>query len=442
MLLFTYRCLLGFILKPAFFFFAFPPSRRQHSILNISAPPPCGSHRIWFHAASVGELESLWPLVGLAGNNGSEIILSIFSESAWGSLNQLKTSLEKLNVRIIASGYSPWEGHWKKAFLGLEPHLFVTSKYEAWPDLWASLTELKIPLAIVSARPRKSLKLARRLCKLFVGKLPKLFLFPTTDDESLEFKTLFPQAQIFTAGDPRWDRVASRSHSNNPRVQNLIQTFSGLPRPWGILGSIWLEDLELFKNYFAHIPGSLWIVPHQPRPETVEKIEGFLKDHGIQFERTSHIKERETSRTLRAGAPGGSGGLTSSHSQPACVIVDEIGFLTELYSVANWSYVGGGFGAGVHSTIEPAIYGLPIAAGPARAERFSEIGQLSSTGQLTLVRQPADLEAWLDKEFAVEMAQETGGERQNLQRKERWIQEAKDRLGATQRIWSFIENRI
>ena len=59
-----------------------------------------------------------------------------------------------------------------------------------------------------------------------------------------------------------------------------------------------------------------------------------------------------------------------------CVLVDEMGFLSELYGAADWAYVGGGFGAGVHSTIEPAIQGIPILIGPVRADHFTEIGQL------------------------------------------------------------------
>jgi hypothetical protein len=66
------------------------------------------------------------------------------------------------------------------------------------------------------------------------------------------------------------------------------------------------------------------------------------------------------------------------------LIVDEMGFLAELYSIMDWAFVGGGFGASIHSTIEPAIYGLPIFGGPRGEKKFDEIGLLKKQNQLHL----------------------------------------------------------
>src|SRR5690606_27555168 len=148
---------------------------------RLEAMPPVGLHqgkakkRIWFHAASVGELESLWPLVQLAqANSRIEIILTVFSSSAWAHVHRLARKLE--NPALFA-GYSPVEGSWTEALAFARPNLFVTAKYEAWPEIWNTLGLLRIPLAIIGAKPRSSLLWAKRILGALNGVVPKLLLF-------------------------------------------------------------------------------------------------------------------------------------------------------------------------------------------------------------------------------------------------------------------------
>lgn len=91
---------------------------------------------------------------------------------------------------------------------------------------------------------------------------------------------------------------------------------------------------------------------------------------------------------------------------------------------------GGGFGSGVHSTIEPALYGIPIAVGPNGTGKFSEIRELVSTGQLKILRSESDLIEW---------GRTLNTKSETSQLKSRWIEEARSRLGATQKIWGTIE---
>jgi len=46
------------------------------------------------------------------------------------------------------------------------------------------------------------------------------------------------------------------------------------------------------------------------------------------------------------------------------LIVDSIGMLSSLYRYGKYAYVGGGFGAGIHNTLEAAVYGVPVFFGP------------------------------------------------------------------------------
>jgi 3-deoxy-D-manno-octulosonic-acid transferase len=351
------------------------------------------------------------------GENHYELILTILSESAWTSLNRLKKDLLDRGVKIIFAGYSPWEGKWRKAIRKLRPSFFMTAKYEAWPDLWISLKEADVPLGIVSARARKSLRVVKRLCQLFSGGTPKLLLFPSIPEDVPGLLQLFPQASIQTAGEPRWDRVYSRSRVPHSRSKELIQTLQDLPRPWGVIGSAWMDDLIFLKPLLRRFSGTLWVVPHRVDAESVDTIESFLKSQNLCPIRTNGLSR---------GSP-----FSSSSSQLSCILVNEMGFLSELYSVADWAFVGGGFGAGIHSTIEPAIYGLPIAVGPNGTEKFSEVTQLRRTGQLQILRTESEGQEWADR-LNVNSASF----------RESWILDAQGRLGATQKILATLENFI
>jgi 3-deoxy-D-manno-octulosonic-acid transferase len=403
------------ILLPIYF------SKNRRSFAKKLPQAPCpprieGKNRTWFHAASVGELESLWPLILSVADQGHELILTILSESAFSTLAKLTQSLGQSGKPVLYSGYSPWEGHWVKYLQRWKPTLFVTAKYEAWPDLWVSLREEEIPLAIVSARARKSLRVAKKLCTWFSGGLPDLLLFTCNESDLLELRQLFPGALIQSVGEPRWDRVYSRAQVGNSRAKELIQVYRDLKRPWGVIGSAWIEDLRFLKPVFQNSPGTVWVVPHRIDDSHVKEMEGFLKDQGL-----SPIKTRD----IRATSPN----QGENRKESLCVLVNEMGFLSELYSVADWAFVGGGFGAGIHSTIEPAIYGIPIAAGPNGTEKFTEVADLSSTGQLRILSCEGDVLSWMNQLNPDLFA-----------KKQKWAGEAQSRLGATQKIVRAIEN--
>lgn len=382
---------------------------------RVSAP------RVWFHAASVGELESLWPVALKAAHeiSGLELILTVFSESARARLERLRGALasEARRQPVVFAGYSPWEGSWLRSLQALRPHLFVTAKYEAWPELWEGLSQLDIPLVIVGARARRSLRICKFACVALGVTLPRMTLLPVLERDRGELSALFQTASIVVAGEPRWDQVFSRSCQGDERARELMQSASDLPRPWGILGSAWLEDLERWKVILSRgWSGTLWVVPHRVDPESIAGIEKFLGALGV--------------RAARSSGRGGLSGLRSLEGH-GMVLVDEMGFLSELYAGADWAYVGGGFGAGVHSTIEPAIHGIPISAGPAGSENFAEIDELRETRQLSLVLNAQDLKAWLE-----------GVRDQSVGCRPRWLEQAKARLGATGRVVGILRESL
>jgi 3-deoxy-D-manno-octulosonic-acid transferase len=169
-------------------------------------------------------------------------------------------------------------------------------------------------------------------------------------------------------------------------------------------------------------------VPHRVDSASLATLEEYLQDLGRTFVRTTsltHLKA-EVDSEIFAQADG----ILPDRILPNCILVDEMGFLSELYSSSDWAFVGGGFGAGIHSTIEPAIYGVPVAGGPRGASQFSEIQHLTESGQYTQLKTSDELIQWV-KQYPEYQA-----------RKQEWILQAQERCGAAQKIMSFLRDEI
>lgn len=359
-----------------------------HPESSLSRPPrAAGGQVAWFHAASAGELESLWPLAEEWVAGGGVVRLSVFSRSGLLPVTKLGARLAELNSEALLAppGLSPREGAWRRALTETAPTVFVTAKYEAWPELWAELSVQAIPLVVVGARARRSLRVCRQILGLFGIELPAITWIGDQEAHLRALRREMSAGRTVLGVDPRWARVASRKARGSERARFLLEQCRALPHPWGILGSVWPSDLSQWMGPLMHTPGTLWCVPHEVSERSVEEVLRQIHKSGRAAVRSSRLREAADFRFV----------AESSSAPGVVIVVDEMGFLAELYAGADWVYVGGGFGHGIHSVIEPAFSGVPISAGPAKATHFPEVDLLRTTGQLTLIEGPADLERWL-----------------------------------------------
>jgi 3-deoxy-D-manno-octulosonic-acid transferase len=343
--------------------------------------------------------------------NGNHARVTVFSPSARTRLEKLRVELGESFEKQIEVGFSPWEGRWKSALEQSQPDFFVTVKYEAWPDLWASLAEKKIPLIVVGAELRSSLIWAKRVCRLLGSSLPD-FQFLLFDQASAQkLSEVFSSSRIQWTGDPRWDRVKERSLQPSTRVQLLLRRTEGLSFPRAIFGNIWPEDVKALGEAWLKEEGTLFFVPHRVDASSVQFFVDWLESKKVSYWKSSAVQ--------------------ASAANPQVILVDEMGFLSELYSSIpglSFVYVGGGLGRGVHSTIEPAISGVPIAIGPQGSDRFTEITQLKQAGQLRILRQELAAKDWAQWRAEVSAPQNSSD----------WRKEIESRYGATQRVLSCL----
>jgi 3-deoxy-D-manno-octulosonic-acid transferase len=375
---------------------------------------------VWFHAASSGELEMLWSVARslrqLPEFSNCQFGLTVFSPSG-------RTRLERFQSEFssIYCGPSPWEGEWRQFFceirtrFGAMPSVFISAKYECWPDLWGTLLEVGVPVLMVNAEWRRSLRWGTIVTRALFGGLPRLKFFTVLESAARELSGCMPGESALCSGDPRWDQMVARLSRPHPRVQELqsLGKKAKLPRPWVILGSAWEEDLEMILSAAsgASFSGTLWVVPHRPSAaqarEWVDRAIG-AKSGGVWLSARVPGELRplalDSVGVVASGLSSVEGSVASDRpeldhprSGPQLVFVQELGVLAELYSIGDAAWVGGGFRTGLHSVIEPALSDLWIAAGASKADTFPEVPELTRLGQLDLIRTESQAAAWLQK---------------------------------------------
>lgn len=416
-----------------------------HSNLIRQGEDNCSDKkRIWFHAASVGELESLLPLMDYCFKSDHfQIVLSVFSSSAIHRLESVKLQFGRRNGFLLYCGLAPWEGQWKKAFELFQPNLFVTAKYEAWPDLWMSLIACQIPLWVLACQVRGSFRMILFILKIFKISSRELkdFTFFATDSLQMkELKKFFPQSCIEVLPDPRWDRALERILTVSIRAQYLLDLFSSLPRPWIVLGNAWDEDLKVWGQTVRSFEGTLWIVPHEVNSRNLERLKKNIhKNQSMEsrkpmsngpkissaFSESFHVFSTSEYPT---GSPAPAMFGKTKSDEKCCVLVDEVGILAELYSKADAAYVGGGFSQSIHNPIEPSVCAIPVALGKKGVGRFTEIGFLREKEQLSILHSKEDLCIWIEQCKNVEKKE-----------REKWMKHLSSQLGSSQKLHQRLE---
>jgi len=320
---------------------------------------------ILFIVASRGEFEQALPIIEKIKKRDakSNIIVSFFSPSGYEPLKN-----HSLVDKVLYTPIDTQEAT-KEFVEQVNPKLVVFVKYELWLNLMKQLNIKKIPIFLIS-----SVFTERHFVGKFYGRpwrkeLMKFKEIFTQDADSNKFLNRFNIPNSI-AGDTRIDRSLELPlHSyNDSNIDHLEPKTIKL-----ILGSVWSHDLELFiqlKGWFAENNIQLIIAPHEIDKKTVDKL-----------------KQSFDANIYSEGLP---------YKSASNVIVNEMGILKYLYRYGDIVYIGGGFGKGIHNTLEPASYGLPILFGP-KHDKFIEAKFLRDYGGAFAVNNSIELKARLSQ---------------------------------------------
>jgi len=292
---------------------------------------------IWMHAASLGEYEQGLPLLELLKQTypNHKLVLSFFSPSGY------EVKKDKTPADIVV--YLPMDSTDNaKRFIDLvKPDLAIFIKYEIWPNYLYQLNKRETPTLLVSAIFSKRQVYFKPFGSFMRKSLKNISHFFVQDENSKALLNSIGFSNTTVSGDTRFDRVSKILEAANrfDVMDDFVNNQFCL-----VIGSSWPEDEAVITPYINQTSNAIKFViaPHNIKINHIQKLENSIKKKVVKY------SEQNASNLNEANV----------------LIIDTIGLLTKIYSYANVAYVGGGFATGLHNTLEPAVFGIPVIIGP------------------------------------------------------------------------------
>ncbi|MBT8300140.1 MAG: 3-deoxy-D-manno-octulosonic acid transferase [Maribacter sp.] len=303
---------------------------------------------IWVHTASLGEFEQGLPIIERLKSTypNYQLLVTFFSPSGF----EVKKNSDVADAVV----YLPLDTRKNaKRFLEMvNPSLAIFVKYEIWPNYLKELKEKQVPVLLISAMFRKEqvfFKWYGGIMRKALGTFTHFFVQDNTSVALLEGIKL---TNTTISGDTRFDRVAEILERNNKL--SFMESFKG-NKICFVAGSTWPEDEELIVKFIN---------------ETQKQLKFVLAPHNIKAEHIQSLKKSIAKKVLLYSEIG-----KNDTSSCQVIIINTVGLLTKIYSYADIAYVGGAFATGLHNTLEPAVFGIPILIGP-KYKGFNEAAKL------------------------------------------------------------------
>lgn len=304
---------------------------------------------IWFHFASLGEFEQGRPVLEKIKSikPQEKIIATFFSPSGY----------EIRKNYALADGifYLPLDSpaNAKKFVELIKPKMAIFTKYEFWPNYFKALAANDIPLYIISGIFRPNQMFFKWYGGFYRKVLKCVNHFFVQNEESKALLKSIDINDVDISGDTRFDRVYENAQipKELPEVMKFCEN-----SPVLIAGSTWPDDEKILMELAAKYPDwKLIIAPHEIHSFHIAEIEKLFP------------------KALKFSA------LDSEKGNCQVLIIDNIGMLSSLYQYGKIAYIGGGFGVGIHNTLEAAAFGLPVIFGP-NYNKFQEAKDLIRIG--------------------------------------------------------------
>ena len=325
---------------------------------------------LWMHAPSVGEGLQARPILELARTRRPDVQLAYthFSPSAIAFARGLDVDFRE---------YLPFDtpGDARTALEALSPTALVFSKLDVWPVITHEARARGVRLGLISATlARGSSRRSRTASSLLRDAYASLEAVGAIDAADADrLVELGVRANtIVVTGDTRYDQVwlrAQRVDRHSPMLERLRSQRTTI-----VAGSTWPADeavlLPAFESLRAGgVDARILIAPHEPTPAAIARI--------VEWAKRARFEHARLDEPAAANAD--------------VIIVDRIGVLGDLYSVAHLAFVGGGFhSAGLHSVLEPAAFGAPVLFGP-RHEMSRDAALLAQRGGGVAIANETDL---------------------------------------------------
>jgi 3-deoxy-D-manno-octulosonic-acid transferase len=317
---------------------------------------------IWFHFASLGEFEQGRPVLEQMRllYPDKPIVITFFSPSGY--------EVRKNTPLAHAVYYLPLDTtqNAREFVTAIKPAMAIFTKYEYWYHYFNELHTQHVPLYIISGIFRPNQVFFKWYGGLHRSMLKLVTWFFVQDADSKHLLQGLGKSNITISGDTRFDRVWA--NAQQPRELPEIAAFKGDNKLF-IAGSTWPADEKLLAALIAKHPDWKFIIaPHEIGGEKINGLLSLLpKDSTVKYSQ-----------------------LATRHSPITTLVIDNIGMLSSLYQYADIAYIGGGFGAGIHNTLEAAAFGMPVIFGP-KYDKFKEAKDLIELNAAFSINTEAEL---------------------------------------------------
>lgn len=339
---------------------------RKKLLKRMAATIAPGEPIAWIHASSLGEFEQGRPIIEALRREHPEykILLTFFSPSGY----EIRKNYPGADYIFYLPIDTPNNA---RCFLEIvKPEIAIFVKYEYWLNLLSGLEKMQTRTFIVSAIFRRN----SIFFKWYGWRWRRaLKAFETLFVQNAESKELLAELgfhNVVVAGDTRFDRVADIAKA--AKKIDLVERFKGTSSLF-VAGSTWGPDEELLVELMNQYPEIKFVVaPHEMERPRIEKLLSACRGGAICYTQCNECTRLDNCQLL---------------------ILDTMGMLSSVYGYADWAYIGGGFGVGIHNTLEAATFGLPIAFGP-NYQKFKEARDMIALGAATSIASAEELKAW------------------------------------------------
>jgi len=406
---------------------------RKNLLERIEKEVDSSKKHTWFHFASLGEFEQGRSVLEQYRQDYPErlILITFFSPSGY----EVRKNYSFAEHVFYLPADSPSNA---RRFIDLiNPDLVFFTKYDYWYYYFRELNKKKVPLYVISAIFRKDQAFFKWYGSLFRDMLRLVTHFFVQNQESVKLLKDIGILSVTLSGDTRFDRVVRVAKT--VRELPVISYFATGHRVM-VAGSTWPQDLERLLAFHQVFPDwKIIIAPHEITPQKV-KYTCDIFSSGILFSELSdymHKQQLKSENQRRKDAAidmdlayqdtDTEADLIPEHKSPI-LIMDNMGMLSSLYGYGDIAYIGGGFGAGIHNTLEAAAYGMPIIFGP-NYEKFQEAKDLIQARAAFPISNERELVAVVEELMDYQVRIEAGN---------RAVGYVMQQAGATERIKDYI----
>ncbi|MCF8331810.1 MAG: 3-deoxy-D-manno-octulosonic acid transferase [Bacteroidales bacterium] len=342
---------------------------RKKLFYHLEGKIPENKNVIWFHCASLGEFEQGRPVIEAwkMSYPGDFVLLTFFSPSGY--------EVRKNYTKADLVTYLPVDTKQNatRFIKAIHPQKIIFVKYEFWLNYIDAIHNQRIPLYLVSGIFRQSQHFFKWYGGIFRKRLHKFEYFFLQNKNSANLLNSIGIQNYTISGDTRFDRVYEITQ--NVKSFNYLEQFSK-NKLVIVAGSTWPADEkliidQLIQKYNGHI--KIIIAPHQVDEPHIQQLKKLLPGSAAYWTEIRDDTPPETD----------------------ILVINTIGILSSVYQYADIAYIGGGFGKGIHNTLEAAAFGIPVIFGP-NYKQFREARDLIRHGAACSVKNSQEFKQRFD----------------------------------------------